>query len=675
MTDKMTHIHLIEGDQTFRLTGDMIYDLFLNPAEEKLGKGRFVRHDWSLPERVKTDGKTVWNTIEALRKAPAEPAVKFPGASATKEQLEYVWNKVERAGTPTEDALKTLGGGASPNAVLRGEEGADGSIIRYPAEGADLIEPLKTSWSPASPVTLNHLESGRSANAITLYAPDSAEKTEIEVSFTNEEGKTKILYGATGKNFRLSSGSPLQVTSVSSESVQALIRTTFEEAIRNHAKIKLAVKNTVLKGVDAPIAKMATDIYLRDYKTRFHDAGVPEPILTGRIIVDDVFADVIARDGESPIPIILLSPDDAYGRQMAHVLQAVKEKGIGFDHTKHAVYIGRFSNGYGDEYGGISFRAETGGTINIRLGAEEHHFAVRKGQMWMVTTNDLQSARDYANRMIDYALSTAKDVKPILYIYFGFHYAHGCEAAFAKAIEEVLHERAETLQKAGITAQVRNPEAITAEMISSPPEAGVILALNNLWGDIVADLYPRLANSYISYDSALISNKGFCVETGAGGTAPDRIFGSVGLENTGFLCFNPGAIVFGVAKAIERAGQVEGNEQVENYGRALSKAYVEATKRGYVTSDLGWIDASGKHVTKLSPKRINADAKPQVVDTRVMLQAVKVELLKILGDSAQEAENKLRVLEKTLSLTQASQPLAASDPLRKKIEALNLDPE
>src|SRR5690606_38310111 len=100
-----------------------------------------------------------------------------------------------------------------------------------------------------------------------------------------------------------------------------------------------------------------------------------------------------------------------------------------------------------------------------------------------------------------------------------------------------------------------------------------ILALNNLWGDIMADTFPDLANNKASYDSFLLSEKGFMVETGSVGTAPDLLFGRTvdkandgkGMITHGHLKLNPIAILSSYSLAIRHTGAESGNAAMTGY--------------------------------------------------------------------------------------------------------------
>lgn len=632
-SDKKPEIHIYEGDGAFAYAHDQLVAPFL---ERTAGDALNLKgYDWSASNRLKTDGAVVTDSIAAGKAAKAA-VVKYPGATPDADELEYLKGKTAA------DPKTALGLGNSPNAPLRGANGFDASILRTPAASSLLIEPLETHWKPDTDVEIARLtEGGRLANQqVTLTSRDQY----VEVIFVDAEGKEHQLEGADGKYFNLAAGSPVSITHVDKAKAEALIRNTLDKAVAKKADVMLSLKNTVLKSIDGPLNKFAQEIYNTDYKAKFE----ANQQWFGTKIVDDGFAWFLAEASGKKTPQIMLSPDDAYGAQMEYVLAEVKKKGLNYRHTDHPVAVARFSNAVGDEYGGMHFPgvkkklaelvANGGGTLVVRdkeTKEETCRQSVPKGEaMWLVSAQDLEGARIYARRMLYQALDEVKIAgTPITRVLFGFDTASAFEGPFARVIQEEIDRKKDELATKGIEAKVMHPAQLAADSLTNPSTKGTLLALNNLWGDIIADLYPALANNRASYDSSLISNKGFVVETGSGGTAPDLLFGrdgKGGLIRTGMFNLNPIAILSGFAQAARYSGSVA-------YADALEAAINKTLCQGYLTADLVNKDGSPKLLPGLSVPDAISLPKPRAVDTRVFMAALEVNLLTALGKDSKAA--------------------------------------
>jgi isocitrate dehydrogenase len=604
----------------------------------------FVDDDWGLMNRVKTDGQVIHQSIKATI-AGGDAVIKYPGATATAEELKYM---SDVAGS--ESPKTALGKGKSPNAVVRGASGLDASIVRPPARSAALIKPAETKWSPQTPVEIHTLEmGGRKANTQILTAPHDGALT---ITFKGNDGSEERLVGASGDDFNLAKGSPLTLTHVDMAAAEKRIRTTFDDALAKGADVSFANKNTVLTSVDKPILEKAKTIFKAEYQEAFAAKGLS--FKDG--LVDDAFAYLLASEWRHNKPLIMLCPDDCYGAQMNIVLSKVKQHGLHYDHTKHPIAVARLSNGYGDEYGGIHFTPKTDGQIIVTdtnkniLGSKDVH----KDGMVLMASNDITAAKTYANRMIDYAINSRIGGHKTKILYFGFDRNSPSEEPIADAIEQVLNQRKGDLQKAGVSADIRDTAIIAGEVLTHPSEKAILLALNNLWGDIMADLFPALANNKASYDSVLISDKGFMVETGAGGTAGDLLTGkdgSGGMLKHGKMFLNPIAILSGYAHAI----RYKGDDAQKKYADQLEEAIDMTLKQGYLTGDLV---PAGKH--QLRSEFVANEITPKAVDSRVFVQAVKVNLLELQGKTQDAAMERtaLNLMSARLDLTLESVPLA-----------------
>ncbi len=619
---KKKNIYTFTGDGSFAYTHDHVIKPFLEKTAGDLAG--FPESDWSLANRIRTDGAVIMQGVKAALSEKAA-SVKYPGASATAEEREFVCTRINCPEPQTD-----LGKGKSPNAPVRGIAGFDASIIRTPTASASLVKPLETRWTAKTPVEILTLEKGgRAANA-QICRPASA--VTLEVNFTDHHGTATTLLGANGSAFHLEPGSTLSLTRVDMDEAEKLIRSTLERALKEGADVTFTNKNTVLTSIDAPIKKRAQEIYQQEFEERFTQAGLS--FHSG--LVDDAFAYLVATQSSPAKPHLMLCPDDLYGAQIKHVLEEVKRKGLHYRHTENAIAIGRLSNGYGDEYGGIHFTPKAAGTLAVRdaEGKALCSLEVQPGQLCLAAGSSAGAARDYARRMIDFALNNKISGKDVGYLYFGFDAKSPAEGPLVPILQQVIDQHRAALAAKGVIAEIREPAQVSADLLTNPPQKGVVLALNNLWGDIIADLFPALANNRASYDSLLLSDRGFLAETGSGGTAPDLLFGRVkdgknngkGLINTGHLLLNPVAILSSYAEAMRYTGQQSGNAAQITYADHLHEAIILTMKQGFLTGDLM---KGSEH--QLRDEMVNSGAQPRPVDTRVFVKATEANLFELQG--------------------------------------------
>lgn len=640
MTTK-PNLYTFTGDGAFAYVHDHAVLPFLQKTAGDLVN--LAVADWSLPNRVRTDGKAIMDGVNAAL-ADKAAAVKYPGATARQDELDFVCAQIGSAQPTT-----PLGKGKSPNAPVRGIAGFDASIIRTPTASAALVKPLETEWKPSTPVTIQALDTGgRAANMRAFCA--GKEGMTLQVCFVDADGKETLLKGANGSDFVLQKDSTLSTTYVEQVDVEKTIRDTYARAIATGADIYFTNKNTVLTSVDAPIAKLEEKIFNEEFKAQFEAKGLKR--YTG--LVDDAFAYLMANCSAPERPMIMLCPDDLYGKQIQSVLEQVKQHGLHYKHTEHAIAVGRLSNGYGDEYGGVHYTPEKTGSLIIKSkdGTVLKEITVQPQQMWLMACSSSAAAKDYTRRMIDAALQDKICGRAVKYLYFGFDEKSLTEGPLINCIREVIESRRAEIEQAGLIVEIGDPALVAAKMLTHPPKEGVILALNNLWGDIIADAFPALANNKASYDSLLLSDKGFLVETGAGGTAPDLLFGKpgkpYGLIHTGRMKLNPVAILTSYAEAFRYTGKTQNNAALVTYAEQLHEAITLTMKQGYITGDLMRGD---KH--QLREEAIDAGVTPRPVDTRVFVKAVEANLLSLQGRKA-EAEtsrSELTALAQKLDLT------------------------
>ena len=160
---------------------------------------------------------------------------------------------------------------------------------------------------------------------------------------------------------------------------------------------------------------------------------------------------------------------------------------------------------------------------------------------------------------------------------------------------------------------IMRPSSQLKKMITDPPRNGLYPSLN-LDGDIFSDISAALGGSLATASSIIESKDGTMLYEAPHGTAHDLYLKY--LESSGEVAlFNPSALLFAVANALETLAAREDNQALKIYSDHLKSALIDTVDQGYITADLkgktnnpenetvvdmyGFLDAIEKNLTRM----------------------------------------------------------------------------
>ena len=192
-------------------------------------------------------------------------------------------------------------------------------------------------------------------------------------------------------------------------------------------------------------------------------------------------------------------------------------------------------------------------------------------------------------------------------VYFGLKREYmEYDEVFSNVITEVRRELARE-HTPPPSFMIMRPSSQLKKMITDPPR-NALYPSQNLDGDIFSDISAALGGSLATASSIIESKDGTMLFEAPHGTAHDLYLKY--LESDGRDAhFNPSALIFALANALEYLGEREGNAPLAEYAVNLKAALTDTVDRGIVTADL-------------KGKTVDPDSE-QVVDMKGFLDAVE----------------------------------------------------
>ena len=128
-------------------------------------------------------------------------------------------------------------------------------------------------------------------------------------------------------------------------------------------------------------------------------------------------------------------------------------------------------------------------------------------------------------------------------------------------------------------------------------EGGFIWALKNYDGDVMSDMVSTAFGSLAMMTSVLVSPEGVYEYEAAHGTVTRHYYKYLRGEETST---NPVATIFAWTGALNKRGEMDGNEALCRFAKALEKACIDTVEEGLVTGDLAaLIGPTAKKLTSL----------------------------------------------------------------------------
>ena len=539
---------VLHGDEMAQVAFDAILDRFVDPyldiALEAI--------DLSAANRLLTNGAVVQDAIASLKRCGV--GIKNAGMTLNAQQLDqWLAEHPDVDGT----ALHPLAT-RSPNGAIR--EGIAGNITRedIPFNNLALKAP---SWQ------------GRDIEVDTM---DSGGILDSHNELSQATGILKLLFvGASGDPVelhrrRLNVGDPWLLATNDLREVETWAHAFFTSALDNDQDAYLGLKDTVIPGYDGVMRKHIERVYEDHYSQAFSDKSRTYFYE----LIDAQAARIIANPPES---VRWGVPDNNTGRKLHKLVEELKEFGIA--ERRSQVAISRMSAGGGDQYGSYNAAASEDGILKVVVDGQECHARdIRAGDPILLMSNDRLAIQDWVTQVFRDASRKNKE------LYFGLKREY---MAYDDVYSDIIASTRRVLASTGTpppSFMIMRPSSQLKKMIADPPRSALYPA-QNLDGDIFSDIAAALGGSLATASSSIESKEGTMLFEAPHGTAHDLY--EIYLESKGeTVSFNPSALLYALANALETLAQRESNDELANYARALKEALINTVDEGLITRDL-----------------------------------------------------------------------------------------
>lgn len=249
----------MDGDEMTRILWKIIKDELLTPFIDL----NTEYYDLGLEHRNETDDKVTVESAEATKKygVAVKCATITPNAARmTEYNLKEMWK--------------------SPNGTIRAI--LDGTVFRAPIVVKG-IEPCVKNWK--KPITIARHAYGDVYKATEMKIP-AAGKTELVYTDENGNETRELIHNFTGAGI-------IQGQHNVENSIESFARSCFNYALDTNQDLWFATKDTISKKYDHTFKDIFQEIYDREYKEKFEQAGI-EYFYT---LIDDAVARVMKSEG------------------------------------------------------------------------------------------------------------------------------------------------------------------------------------------------------------------------------------------------------------------------------------------------------------------------------------------------------------------------------------------
>ena len=253
---------------------------------------------------------------------------------------------------------------------------------------------------------------------------------------------------------------------------------------------------------------------------------------------------------------------------------------------------------YGDVYKSVEIAAPCAGKAHLTFTSEDgqtqtalvHEF---KGPGLLQGMHNTESSiRAFAHSCFSYALETNQDLWFCAKDTISKTYDQTFKLTF-EAIYESDYKAA--FEEKGLSYFYTLIDDAVARVIRS--EGGFIWALKNYDGDVMSDMVSTAFGSLAMMTSVLVSPDGVYEYEAAHGTVTRHYYRYLKGEETST---NPVATIFAWTGALCKRGELDGNQALCAFAKALEKACIDTVEEGLVTGDLAaLIGPTAKKLTSL----------------------------------------------------------------------------
>lgn len=539
---------ILHGDEMAQVAFEQLLDKFVTTRLDI----DLVEIDLSAEHRLLTNGQAVIDAIDALNTHGV--GVKNAGMTVNRQQLDELLAKHPEVDGSTLHPLATK----SPNGAIR--KGIGGNITREDIQFRNL-QISRPEWAGRD-IEVDTMDNGGIKDSFNEL---SSATGIVKLMFVGSSGDPVELHRREVKK-----GDPWLLATNNIDDVRAWAHRFFQRAIDEKRDIYLGLKDTVIPGYDGAMRTVIEDIYQNDYKAKIQELGLKYYYE----LIDAQAARIVSNPPQRALWGV---PDNTTGRKLFKLVNELKRCGI--PSRKAHVSMARMSAGGGDQYGSFNMPMEEDGILKVIVdGVEKHARHVKRGDPTLLMSNDREAIKDWVSQVFRDASRKDKEV------YFGLKREYmEYDEVFSTVITEVRRELAHA-NTPPPSFMIMRPSSQLKKMITDPPRNALYPA-QNLDGDIFSDISAALGGSLATASSIIESKSGTMLFEAPHGTAHDLYLKH--LETDGREAhFNPSALMYALANALEVLAEREANDALDTYARSLKAALKDTVGDCIVTADL-----------------------------------------------------------------------------------------
>lgn len=543
---------VLHGDEMAQVAFAQILDQFV---KKHLAITLF-EVDLSAENRLRTNGAIVQEAIDAL--LAYKVGIKNAGVTVNAKQLDSLLAKLNKEGMSlSRETLNKLAT-KSPNGTIR--KGISGNITREDIPFANLKRRLP-DWQKQT-IDVDTMDDGGLKGSFNRVSQFSGI---LKLSFINDKGAEETLHARP-----INKGDPYLVATNDIAKVKLWAEDFFQRALDEKRDAYVGLKDTVMPGYDGIMKHAVEEVFEKKFATKFKKAKLRYEYG----LIDAQAAKIVA---DPPANILWGIPDNTSGRKMWKLVGSLKKYGI--PQRKHQVAISRMSAGGGDQYGSFNAPAKTDGVITISIGNRILHSRdVKKGDPILLMSNDPTAIKEWVVQ--SFSDAAKKDQE----IYFGLKREY---MQYDQLFSDIITEVRDELSEGGKTPpplMLMTPSKQLRKMICDPPRNARYAALN-MDGDIFSDITAALGGSLATASSIIASSNGTMLFEAPHGTAPD-LYETYVKSKGKKAFFNPSALLYAVANALEVLSEREKNQQLKQYSDHLKQALIDTVAQSVITADI-----------------------------------------------------------------------------------------
>lgn len=253
---------------------------------------------------------------------------------------------------------------------------------------------------------------------------------------------------------------------------------------------------------------------------------------------------------------------------------------------------------YGDVYRGVEIRTDEPGTATLTFKGESgkiQEVAIQEltgPAVLQGTHNTEKSIRSFAKACFQYAIDTKQD----LWFSTKDTISKKYDGIFKEMFEEEFeyHYKSQ-FEKLGLTYFYTLIDDAVARVIRS--KGGYIWACKNYDGDVMSDMVSTAFGSLAMMTSVLVAPDGTTEYEAAHGTVTQHYYRHLKGEKTST---NPIATIFAWSGALRKRGELDGLQELVDFGNALEASSLQTLNEGIMTKDLVGLVEDGSTPTAVN---------------------------------------------------------------------------